>query len=374
MNVLIATDKFKGSASADLVANSLALGMIRADPKYKITRLSLADGGEGTLDILKKDKQFKQNKVFTQNQLGEAIVSCYLTKDKIAYIEMSSACGLHLTPNQKTSPMTTSTYGVGLMIKDALGKGFKDIVLFAGGTSTNDGGIGIASAFGIIFKDRKGNILKPQGSSLGQITFIDTSKSIFPSEGKITLYTDVTNKLHGQEGAAHVYAKQKGASEVEIEELDLGLKNIASIIHTKYGMELQTINGTGAAGGVAACLLPFCNGKIESGSDVIIDFLDLETQIKDCDILITGEGKVDQQTLHGKIVSKVTSISKKYNKRTILVAGQCELFSSEIEALGVTDCYIVLEQAKNDVISAMTDTVFHLVGIGEKIGELLMEG
>lgn len=373
MNILIASDKFKGSASAQLVVGALATGMKRANSKYKITTSPLADGGEGTLEILQNDKEFKKNNVFTQNQLGESIAPYYLSKDKTAYIEMSSASGLHLTANQKTSPMFTSTYGVGLMILNAVNKGFKDILLFAGGTSTNDGGMGIASAFGIIFKDKKGNTLLPNGSSLSYIEHIDNSNSTFPSDCKITLCTDVTNKLYGKEGAACVYAKQKGASDAEIYELDLGLINIASLIQSKYEIDLQATSGTGAAGGVAACILPFCNGKIESGSDLIIDFLDMENLIKECDVLITGEGKVDQQTLNGKIVSKVTSLAKKYNKRTILVAGQCELTTSELKNLGIAECYTVLEQAKNNVKSALNDTAIHLVDIGEKIGKLLKE-
>lgn len=371
MNILIATDKFKGSVSAFLATSSLATGLLRANRKFNISQFSLADGGEGSLEILSGNKSFKKIKQIASNQIGELILPYYLTKDNTAYIEMASVCGLQLTPFRKTSPMDTSTFEVGMMIKNVINHGFKDIILFAGGTSTNDGGMGIASALGIKFRDKKGNILEPNGRNLAQVTFIDASNSTFPSDAKITICSDVVNKLYGKGGAAYVYAKQKGATEEEIKELDLGLENLAKIINYKYDIDLQSISGTGAAGGVAACLIPFCKATIQSGSDVIIDFLDLESKISNCDVLITGEGKVDHQSLQGKIVSKVTSFSKKHNIRTILVAGQCELSASELESLGVSENFTVLNQAENDLDSAMTNTIVHLVEIGEIIGEVL---
>ncbi len=333
MKILIAPDKFKGSLTAEEVCDAIEKGLKKVLLTTKINKIPLADGGEGSLSILEQTLNFKKIFITVNNPLFKPIKTYYGLLEETAYIEMASASGLQLLRKKERTPMLTTTIGTGEMIVDSIKRGAKKIYLFIGGSATNDGGIGIASALGYKFKDEKNNTLTPIGKSLSKIKTIDVSSSISLDNIEVNVLTDVTNPLSGKNGAAYVFAKQKGASEKEIEELDKGLKNFSELVKNTFGKDVSEIAGSGAAGGVGAGAVVFCNATIKSGINTILDLLKIDNYIEQSDLVITGEGLLDKQTLKGKVVKGVLDRCKKLNKPAAILCGDTTLTKNEIKRL-----------------------------------------
>ena len=361
MNILLAPDKFKGSMSALEVCNSIVKGLKKNNSNLNILSCPMADGGEGSLEIINHYLKLNPVQLTVNDPLFRPIKSTYYLSKKNAYIQMSSASGLILLKKEERNCMLTSSYGTGELILDSLKKGARSINLFIGGSATNDGGIGLASALGYRFFDSSGSLINPIGKYLSSIDKIDKSQLLFnPEEVEVKVVCDVNNPLYGKNGAAHVYASQKGASLIEIDQLNEGLINLASKLIQYDFPAIAKVPGAGAAGGVGGGAIAFLNAKLASGIQTFIDLTQLETLIKECDLVITGEGKLDSQTLQGKVVSGVCSLAKKHKKEIIGICGEAEKNVST--KLGFKKVYTILDRT-NSVEEAIEKTDEYLADI-----------
>ena len=302
MKILIAPDKFKGSLNAAEVCDAITKGIKINKSKLEIISCPMADGGEGSIDIINNYLSLKPVELIVNDPLFRPIKSTYYFSALTAYIEMSSASGLSLLKKEEQNCMYTSSYGTGELIKDAINKGLTTINLYIGGSATNDGGVGIASALGFQFYDRYKKQLSPIGKNLVSIDHIDVVKINFNfKEININVICDVDNPLYGKNGAAFVYASQKGADSFEINKLDQGLINLQSILIKHDFPDVANIPGSGAAGGVGGGLVSLLGAKLISGIQNLIEITQLESLIKECHNN-KGEGKIDLQTEKGKVI------------------------------------------------------------------------
>jgi len=337
--VLIAPDKFKGSLSASEVCDSIALGISKYDDRIDIIKLPLADGGEGSLEIINKILITKKYHISIQNPLGEYVRSYYLISEKKAFIELALASGLGLIEKEYRNPMYTTTIGVGEMILDAISNGVTEVFLFLGGSSTNDCGMGIASVLGYNFFDENKIELYPSGSNLIKIKSISRKNEKLPLDSiKFTVLYDVKNILYGKNGAAHIYASQKGASKKEVEMLDEGLKHFSEIMKCSFNADMSSIEGGGSAGGVSAGMKGIFGAQLKSGVDFIMDLIKFEDLLMSVDLIITGEGKLDNQSFDGKVVGKVLELSRMNKKKCIVFVGQNDL--NEAQELNIENVFI----------------------------------
>ncbi|MCI4670379.1 MAG: glycerate kinase, partial [Bacteroidia bacterium] len=342
MRILICPDKFKGSLTAEEVCTFLAEGIKISRPEVEVITCPLADGGDGSLEVISQYRSINKVSLSVQDPLGRAIKASYGLAGNTAFIELSSASGLVLLGENEKSPMVSSTFGTGQMILDALQKGCKEIYLFIGGSATNDGGIGIAAALGYDFYDFESKKVEPLGKNLSKIDRIESSRLAFDfDEIDVKVICDVDNPLAGPHGAAKVYAPQKGASEYEIQFLDEGLKKLSQK-WLQYGMgDVASIPGAGAAGGVGGGAIAFMKGKLQSGTDTFIEISKLKDQMELADLIITGEGKLDQQTAQGKLISGVAKLATELGKDIIGICGDAEAGIGEL--LGFRKVYTIME-------------------------------
>ena len=348
MHILVAPDKFKGSLSAKEVCDAIEKGILTTDPSIKVTKLPLADGGEGSLDLVEKFLITERKLVLVKDPLGRSITSTYLLSGKDAYIEVAAASGLMHLSEEERNPLFTSTYGTGELIVDAILHGAENVYLMLGGSATNDMGIGIAEVLGFRFLDKDNQDVPPVGVSLPFITKIE-SKLNFDVD-RISFYAvcDVNNILHGQDGAAYVYAGQKGADSEEIEILDKGLKNLAKRSRKYLGKDIAHIPGTGAAGGIGGGVLAFLNGELISGTDFIFKVSKIHDLLESVDLIITGEGKLDQQTLFGKTVAGVARLGLDKDIDVISISGTGNLNEALLKENGIIHSYYVSELAHSN--------------------------
>lgn len=324
MKVLIAMDSFKGSFSSLEVANIVERGIKKEYLDAEITKIQVADGGEGTLEAIVDSLKGEYIHLTVKNPLNEDISAKYGMVGDMAIIEMAQASGLNLVPFEKRNPMLTSTFGTGQIIMDAVARGCKKMILGIGGSATNDGGCGMARAFGIKFLDSNGNEIADGGGELNKLYFIDiTGLDDRLRNVEFEVACDVTNTLCGQNGASFIFAPQKGANRQIVEELDNNLNHLSVIVEKQLGIDAKRISGTGAAGGLAYGLLVFSNAKvhIKKGVEIVLGAVNFENYAKSVDIIITGEGRVDNQTIYGKVLMGVATIAKKHNKPVFAIAG-----------------------------------------------------
>lgn len=364
MRILIAPDKFKGSLSAMEVCEAIKKGLKKQDKIYEIIHHPMADGGDGSLEVLSEYSNLKSQVVQTLDPLGREISAEYLTSPTTAFVEVASASGLVLLKEKERNPLKTSTFGTGKMIADALSKGYQQIYLFLGGSATNDAGIGIAAALGCQFLNAQKRVLKPIGENLPFIKHIAFHSPFDFENIKMTLLCDVTNPLYGKNGAAYVYASQKGATTEQIEYLDNGLKNFSQIIHHQNGIDVSKLLGSGAAGGIGAGLIALFGAKMEKGFDAISELTDLEEKIKQADWVISGEGKLDAQSLQGKVVDGVGRLCKKHEKPLVLFVGKNDLHKQETAFLDIKHIFSISEKAEN-LEDAMKNGAAYLDGMAE---------
>lgn len=323
MKILIAMDSFKGSKTSLEVANIVEKGIRRVYPNALVDKAIIADGGEGTVEAIVTSLKGEYIKVKVKDPLGRIVKARYgIVKGHIAIIEMAEASGLHLVPEKLRNPLITSTYGTGQLIKDAIDKGCKKIVLGIGGSATNDGGTGMAEALGVKFYNINDELISPNGGNLDQIhkiDILDVDKRLADTEFQAAC--DVSNPLFGIEGSSYIYAPQKGANKDMVEILDKNLKYYSNIVKKELRIDVARLPGTGAAGGLGYGLVVFCNAKLVKGIDMILDTIDIEKRMKDVDIVITGEGRIDNQTIYGKVPIGIASRAKKYGKPVYAIAG-----------------------------------------------------
>lgn len=338
MKFVLAPDKYKGSLTGMEFCDAVEEGIKKVFPNAKIVKVPLADGGDGTIEVVKNYLNANLIEVAVLDPLFRPILSSYLLSNdkKTAFIEMAEASGYKLLKKTELNPLETTTIGTGQLIMDALKKGVEEIILGVGGSATNDGGMGMASALGFEFVDNNGVVLKPIGKNLGKVAKIrkDTIPKKLASV-KISVACDVSNRFYGPGGAAYVYGPQKGAGKKEVKVLDAGLENFASIVKSDFGIDLQTINGAGAAGGLGGGAVVFLNATLKSGIDLIKEISDFDTAISKADWIITGEGRLDAQTLSGKTIAGVLASAQKKGIPVAALCGAVQLTRNEQEKAGL---------------------------------------
>lgn len=361
MKVLLACDKFKGSLDSYGVNTALARGLKKKYPEITPLILPMADGGDGTLAVLKEAFEVPYIYQKTTDPLGRSITAPYLKNKKTAYFELAAASGISLLKKNERQPLRTTTLGTGRMMRKALKDGATRLVLGLGGSCTTDAGLGIAYELGVRFYDKNKNELIPAGGNLLHIVRMDLKNTIDIDHLKIL--SDVPNPLYGPDGAAHVFARQKGATDKEIDLLDQGLRHVARLIKTHTGRSIDKLEGGGAAGGIAAGLVGLFGAEVKNGFEYLKNLTNLETEIKKADLVITGEGQLDKTSLNGKVVGGVAALCRQYQKPLVLVVGMSKLSTTEKETLGIREVYTVLERA-GSVGEAMENTVKYLEEIG----------
>ncbi len=323
MNVLIAPDSFKGSLQASEVACAIGDALTTLSPKLTLTLCPISDGGDGMIDVLKQLKNTTEKTMMVHSADMTLRQASYLLHGTTAYIEMAQCSGLNTINLNQTNALKTTTYGVGEMVLDTLKYKVKTIVVGLGGSATNDGGIGLLDALGYKMLDKANRILSPVGENLEKIhTIDDTNAFKFPKDVTIKIITDVNTPLYGATGAAKIFGPQKGLNNEEINRLDLGLQHYASIIKAHTQKDFSHIKGCGAAGGLSIAFLAFLHATIEPGIDYIFKILQIEDLIKSHDIIITAEGKIDQQTHHDKAPLGVINLANKHRKKIMVLGGQ----------------------------------------------------
>jgi len=324
MKIIIAPDKFKGSLTSFAVCEAITKGIRRVIRSVEIISFPMADGGDGFAAILQHYYKTITIHCNSVDPLNRPIAASWQWNEnnKTAIIEMAVASGLVLLKEDERNALKTSSFGTGILIKAALDKGAEKIILGLGGSATNDAGIGILAALGFQFLDDNNILLSPVGENLLLIRKIIPPASL--SSVAIEIACDVQNILYGPQGAAFIYAPQKGADEKAVKLLDEGLKNFASIIKEQTGKDIATIPGTGAAGGIAAGLMAFFNVSLKKGTDMLIQASRIEAAIHNTDLIITGEGKMDMQTLDGKVVDKISALAGENKIPVIAFCGIAE--------------------------------------------------
>ncbi|PHR70937.1 MAG: glycerate kinase [Arcobacter sp.] len=324
MTIVIAPDSYKESLSAIEVAKSIKNGFKSIFPEATYILSPLGDGGEGTVSSMIYSMNGTLVKTRVQNALGENIDSFYglINNNNTAVIEMAAASGLEHIKEEKRNIMKSSTYGFGELILHAIHKGVKHLILCLGGSATNDAGIGMLQALGVKFYDKNKLEIKSDASNISKIIAFDAS-ALDKTFKNITIEVacDVQNPLCGEQGASYIFAKQKGASVEEIKILDSSLESFAILCARTFKIDYSKYKGAGAAGGLGFALLSFLEAPLVSGIDLVLENLNLEDKIKNASLLITGEGKIDKQTLEGKTIMGLAKLSSKHKIKTIVIAG-----------------------------------------------------
>lgn len=342
-NFILVPDSFKGTLSAIEVCNIMKSSIKNLYKDANIISVPVADGGEGTVDAFLYALGGEKKSVWVSDAFNEQKILAHyaMLKDDIAVIEMAACAGLPLVKN-RLEPDKTTTFGVGELIIDAINSGAKKIILGLGGSATNDGGCGMAAALGVKFKDEQNQEFIPTGGTLSQIYKIDMN-NIYSKIKDVEFISmcDVDNPLCGKLGASAVFAPQKGADEDMVRLLDEGLAHLAKIIKRDLHIEVKDIKGAGAAGGLGAGSIAFLQSKLTKGIDVILDTINFDELVSKADIIFTGEGKFDSQSLHGKVVMGVANRSQKYKTPVIVVTGAIGENIQEAYNKGITAIFSI---------------------------------
>jgi len=336
--IIIATDSFKGSLSAPEACRVIAGQAERIFPQAEIVQLPISDGGEGLVEVVFRALGGERRLVHTLDPLGREISTVYLQlADGSALIEMAGAGGLTLLTPGEYNPLRTTTFGVGLIILDAIKSGMDPIYIGLGGSATVDGGIGAATALGMRFLDQLGKNVT-SGGGLRNIQTIDACEMLeLNHSGKLIFLTDVNNPLCGPNGAAEIFGPQKGATPEQVRQLDLGLQNLAELIHHETGLNLKNMPGMGAAGGFALPFMAFMRAEIRSGIEFVLDVLQFDKELVGSNLVITGEGRTDVQSAMGKAISAVARRAQAAGVRVAVISGSLGEGAEKMLALGVDD-------------------------------------
>ena len=375
--IIIASDSFKGSLTSLEVARAAEEGVKmvedakevententkkdswgyekcddRDNRGWDIRCIEIADGGEGTGATLTRVLGGDVVKAIVSNPLGRKIEATYgiaaVSGQKTAIMEMAQASGLTLLKPSERNPLLTSTYGTGEMILDALNRGCRRFLIGIGGSATNDGGTGMLEAIGFKFIDSNGRGMTGMcGGTINRIARI--IPPLLLEEAEFIIACDVDTPFCGREGAAEVFGPQKGATPEEVVLLEDGMQSLNNIIKRDYGIDLSKIKGSGAAGGLGGAFHAFLDGRLQSGIGMVLDAIGFEEQIKDADLIITGEGRIDSQTCRGKVVSGITSVAAKHGVPVIAIAGIVDMGEKEIEEAGLTAAFPIGPRPQNE--------------------------
>ena len=377
MKIILAPDSFKGNLTSLEVAIAFEKGIKRVLPRANCIKIPMADGGEGTVQSLIDGIGGEIIRKRVTGPIGQKVFARYgLLSNGTAVIEMAEASGLPLVTTRQKNPTKTTTFGTGELIIDAINKGAKKIIIGIGGSATNDGGVGMAQALGVRFLDSKDKEIKQHGSGgmLKKIVKIDTRETNKVLKNiNIIVACDVDNPLCGRLGASYIFGPQKGATPAMVRVLDDNLKHLAKIIKQSLKKDISKLKGAGAAGGLGAGLVAFAKAKMKSGVDIVIDATNLERHMKNTNLVITGEGRVDSQTAYGKTPSGVAKSARKHGIPTLVIGGGItddakDIFSHGIDAL---ESACARDMSLEDAIKHSRE---HLANAAERAIRLVLVG
>jgi len=351
------------------VCQALDAGIKKAQPELQTQLFPMADGGEGTAMIMTYHAQGQWRVVEVEGPLNTPIQAGYgLSKDhQVAYIDMAEASGLQLVPPNLRNPLQTTSFGTGQLIQDAIHQGVDKILLGIGGSATNDGGMGMASALGYRFFDRHGNLLLGKGKELNAISQIEPPSQQFPT---IEVLCDVNNPLYGARGAAAVYGPQKGASKEIVDQLDQGLQHLAKLVNRTLHKDLADVPGAGAAGGMGYGAMVFLKGALKSGIEAVMDEAKFNEALASADIVITGEGKIDAQTLQGKLINGICQRAGRFGIPVIAVCGTLLASSDLIREIGLQAAFSI-QRYPSSLAAALKEARPGLESIGFQLANTL---
>lgn len=362
MKIVIAPDSYKESLSALDVANSIERGFREIFPVAEYVKVPMADGGEGTVEAMVAATGGRCLDVEVTGPLGEPVTAFYgLSGDESsAIIEMAAASGLEMVPMAQRDPLLTTSWGTGELIRAALDRGAKHIIIGIGGSATNDGGAGMVQALGARLLDANGQQIAAGGGALDRLARIDLSEMDPRLKGcRIEVACDVSNPLVGPDGASAIFGPQKGADKAMIARLDAGLDHFADIIARDMGLEVRDLAGGGAAGGMGAGLYAFCGAELRRGIEIVTEALHLDTLVRDADLVITGEGRMDSQTIHGKVPSGVANVARRYDIPVVGIAGSMTADVGVVYEHGIDAVFSVLYKicSLEDALNEAADNV-----------------
>ncbi len=375
MKILISIDSLKGSLSSIEAGNAIKKGILKVKEDAQVKILPLADGGEGTVDALVQGMNGKKDTIEVTGPIAKKVDATYglLKNTSTAIIEIAQASGLTLVPTEPRNPLYTTTYGVGEIIKEAINKGYRNFIVGIGGSATNDAGIGMLQALGFEFYDENNKLVGLGGKVLNEIRHIKIENRLKElDECKFKIACDVNNPLFGKNGAAYIYGSQKGATSEIIEELDNGLRNFSKVVKNYLSKDVANVEGAGAAGGLGFAFLAFLNSKLESGIKIILEEIKLEEELKDADFVITGEGRLDNQTAMGKAPIGVAKLAKKYGVKVIGLAGATTEDAVKCNEEGIDAYFSIVNRAMtieeamdkataSENMTATTTQIFNLI-------------
>jgi glycerate kinase len=374
LKIILAPDSFKGSATAEQLCEAMARAVHRVLPDTRIDSIPMADGGEGTVTALVAATGGRLCQSTVSGPLGEPVLATWgmLGDGETAVIEMAAASGLPLVPLQKRNPLYTTTYGTGQLIRNALASGARKLVIGIGGSATTDCGCGMAQALGVQFLDADGRVIDAHmnGALLGQVSRMDTRRLLpLLQKAEITVACDVDNPLLGPRGAVHVYSPQKGAKPEELLILERNMEHIIGVIEETLRLSVRQVPGAGAAGGLGAGLLAFTPARLEPGIDLVLRACRFRERLQGADLVITGEGQVDEQTAYGKTVKGILQIAKSFHIPVWILAGSRSGDLSTLYKAGATAVFsicpgpVTLEHAMQHVLSLTEETVRNLLQV-----------
>lgn len=362
MKIIIAPDSYKESLTAMEVAEAIEAGFKKIFSDAEYIKLPMADGGEGTVQSLVDATDGSIVTCDVTGPLGQPVEGFFglMGDDSTAIIEMAAASGLHLVEPEQRNPLVTTTFGTGELVKAALDRGVKHIIVGIGGSATNDGGIGMAQALGARLLDSEGRELGFGGGELSRLASIDLSNlDARLADIKLEVACDVDNPLCGPKGASHVFGPQKGATPEMVATLDANLAHYADIIKTTNGRDVVNTAGAGAAGGLGAALLGLFDASLRPGIQIVMDAVNLSDVVKDADLVITGEGRIDSQTIHGKTPIGVARTAKQYDIPVIAIAGSTAKDCAVVHEHGIDAAYSVVLGA-TDLPTALKEAAFNV--------------
>jgi glycerate 2-kinase len=373
MKIVIAPDSFKESLTSVEVAAEIEAGFREILPDAEYVKVPIADGGEGTVEALMAATGGRVLQQQVTGPLGEAVNACYgITGDgKTAVIEMASASGLALVPEEHRNPLLTTTFGTGELIRHALDAGLRNFIIGIGGSATNDAGVGMLQALGVRFLDGQNQELGRGGGALSALARIDCrSLDHRLSDCRILVACDVNNPLTGPRGASRVFGPQKGATPAMVQELDVNLSHFAHVVQRDLGQQVDEVPGAGAAGGIGAAFLAFLDANLKPGIQIVIDAVKLEDAIIGAELVITGEGRIDGQSMHGKAPVGVARIALKHGVPVIGFAGSLGEGAEKVRECGISALFSVVK-GPCDLSEALTRAAENLRSLARNVAAVI---
>ena len=379
MKLIFASDSFKGSLTSEKTAELLTKAANEIFSSCSTLSVPVADGGEGTMEAILKNCAGEKVFTYVHDPLMKPVRACYGSLEKrTAIVEMAKASGLVLVPEGDRNPLNTTSYGTGELVRAVLDAGFRDVTISIGGSATNDGGMGFARALGIRFFDKEGRELEGRGEDLEKVRHIDmTGLDKNAADTSFTVMCDVKNPLCGARGATLTYGQQKGGTPEILERLEAGMQNYRDVLIHEFGIDPDKSEGTGAAGGLGAALKIFLKAEMKSGIETVLDIIDFDRMLKEADLVITGEGRCDQQSSYGKVVQGIGDRAKKQGVPVIALVGSLgegyeKLYVHGIESFFTTvdspmELSVALEQAERLYYQAAI-RMFRTIKTGMQLG------